>query len=419
MPAKSPTANGVFLPLALSMIVVVAGALLRIPERAQWWLVVLFQGLSWATLAVFWLRTTRWDATSLALALGVFLCLVSFGPAYSSNTNALANHVTTVWLDILPPLKSIREFNRIWIFGVLSLSVYATIQLSAALRGHAASVQAGAALAVIGGTLLAVYERPLAASPAIEAPPDFVKVAQHSQRQGAIYVHSDMTWNSTSGVLMIASARLLKRPIVNGHMGINPPWFAYAANVLHRFPDPEALWLLRKWNVDTVISRVPVDPPSGSFVKVFEDGGLAVWDVASRGVEIAHPSAAPCRGTTRAEAAWTAAQGGLDAIAVKVPPGLQVGTVEIHFRGSVVSTLPASIGVYGSDGTSEVRINQQRSGDWIESLAADSLVRRKPTVASIAIAGTPSTALRVELGKSGSALLDRVVLCGETAGGTN
>ena len=38
----SPTANGVFLPLALSMIVVVAGALLRIPERAQWWLVVLF-----------------------------------------------------------------------------------------------------------------------------------------------------------------------------------------------------------------------------------------------------------------------------------------------------------------------------------------------------------------------------------------
>jgi hypothetical protein len=191
----------------------------------------------------------------VSAGLGVFLSLVSFGPVYGTNRyHPVASGITTVLLDVVPPMKSIREFDRFWIFGTLFLALYAVVTIGRALRGHARPIRGIAVAVLVAAAGASLYNRRLVASPAIEAPEDFVAFAAKSTSRGAIYVHPYMKWNSRSGVLMIAIARELGRPIVNGYLGINLPWFSYAANVLHRFPDPESLWLLRKWKVETVVS---------------------------------------------------------------------------------------------------------------------------------------------------------------------
>ena len=200
-------------------------------------------------------RRHRPASGARSAGLGVFLSLVSFGPVYGTNRyHPVASGITTVLLDVVPPMKSIREFDRFWIFGILFLAVYAVVTIGRALRGHARPIRAIAVAVLLAAAGASLYNRRLVASPAIEAPEDFVAFAAKSTSRGAIYVHPYMKWNSRSGVLMIAIARELGRPIVNGYLGINLPWFSYAANVLHRFPDPESLWLLRKWKVDTVVS---------------------------------------------------------------------------------------------------------------------------------------------------------------------
>ena len=57
-------------------------------------------------------------AVLLSAGLGVFLCLMSFGPVYATNPSPLATNIARVLLSIVTPLKSIREFQRIAIFGV-------------------------------------------------------------------------------------------------------------------------------------------------------------------------------------------------------------------------------------------------------------------------------------------------------------
>ena len=94
-----------------------------------------------------------------------------------------------------------------------------------------------------------VYIRELVASANLEAPRDLFELASHSRSAGALYVHPDLTWNTETGVWMIALAKVLGRPTVNGYLGVAPAWFGDASRVLHRFPDAEAVWLLRKWKV--------------------------------------------------------------------------------------------------------------------------------------------------------------------------
>src|SRR6266571_3896550 len=131
-----------------------------------------------------------------------------------------------------------------------------------------------------------------------------------------------MKWNSRSGVLMIAIARELGRPVVNGCLGICPPWFIYASSVLHRFPDPEALWLLRRWKVATVVG-VTGDVAGGSddVAKVFDSGqGQVVWEIRPLRSDLTHPSAAlnpGARGQARTDGVWSQA-GSQDAATVTV-----------------------------------------------------------------------------------------------------
>lgn len=397
------------------------------------WLGVLFDAGCAAALLAFWRSQVRLSGAKdqddiarhlglVSVGLGLFLCLVSFGPVYGTNRyHPVASGITTVLLDVVPPLQSIREFDRFWIFGILFLSVYAVLTMGRALGRHAPLIRGIAVAVLLVAAAASLFSRPLVASPAIEAPKDFVAFAARSTGKGAIYVHPYMKWNSRSGVLMIAIARELGRPIVNGYLGINLPWFSYAANVLHRFPDAEALWLLRKWKVETVVSLGSDVTGEGleQVEKVGQQPDMVVWEVPPAS-DLSHPSAvmpsAP-GAQQRIDTAWTRREREATiTFSVTAPSGFSVRRVEIQFGQTAVPLVPTAIDVYGVDGVdgaARVRLNEGLSGQWLQSLAADALVRRESPVATVRLVRPATGVIEMECTNSTDPPIERIVLIGD------
>jgi hypothetical protein len=429
---KSPPSEKPLVVLLVPAMAMLVGASYGFNRQVLPWLGLFFDVVCVGTLLLYWrgqmlLPVIADEAglgryvVMLSAGLAVFLGFMSFGPAYASNIHPLATNLMRVLLGVLPPLKSIREYDRIWTFGMLFLSLYVTVRLGMALRGSSAVARIGAAAIVIAAMMSDLYNRPVVASAEIEAPRDFVELASKSQGSGAIYVHPVMKWNARSGVIMIAIARALGRPIVNGCLGICPPWFIYASSVLHRFPDPEALWLLRKWKVETVVGVTGdvASEQSDDVTKVFDSGqGQVVWEIRPPRSDVTHPSAAMtpgARGQARMDAAWSQA-GSEDraTVTVDVPGGFAAQTVEVQFGPSIVQRIPDEIAVYAFDGARRVRLNQDHAGEWIESLAADALLRRESPVAMVKLSRPVRGTFQMAFRNSTKPPIERIVLIGES-----
>jgi hypothetical protein len=428
---STPASENHLLLLLVPALAMLVAASYGFNRHAVVWLGLLFDIACAATLVLYWrgqivLPSTtdetgvRSSVVMLAAGLAVFLCLMSFGPVYASNTHPLATGLLRVLLAVLPPLKYIREYDRIWMFGMLFLSVYVTVRLGIAVQRSGAVARIGVAAIMTVAMIAGLYNREVGASAEIEAPRDFVALTLRSPGRGGIYVHPLMKWNTRSGVLMMAIARAVGRRIVNGSLGICPPWFIYATSVLHRFPDPEALWLLRKWNVETVVGvtgDVVGNQPDG-LTKVFENGlGQVVWEISASKPAVPHPSAGlnlAGRAYARVEAKWSpAAPQDEGAVTVSVPAGFVVRIVEVRFAPSVIQRIPEEIAVYAVEGTQKVKLNRDHAGEWIESLAADALLRRESPVATIELSRPVRAELQVEFRNSAGPPTERIVLIGE------
>ena len=219
---------------------------------------------------------------------------------------------------------------------------------------------------------------------------------------------------------MIPSAKVLGRPIVNGSLGIAPPWFYYAGNVLHKFPDPEALWLMQKWKVDTVVSLVGnvkgATPPFAN--KVFENESGVVYDIAAAPEGTPHPSGQRCppsEGHVPVAGALSRAEriGEGASLNVTVPSGFVATSVEVSFGQPAVELVPESVDVYTRRGGSRVRLNQDHSGEWLASLAADAYVRHSSAVATIQLNEPQRGEFELEFRKSQKPPVERITLCGE------
>jgi hypothetical protein len=411
---------------ALAMVV---GAAYGFNRYTAPWLGLFFDVACLVTLLLYWRGqlalpantdegAVRQSIMMLSAGLAVFLCFMSFGPVYSSNIHPLATILMRVLLVALPPLKSIREYDRIWTFGILFLSVYVTVRLGMALRGSGGFLRVGAAAIVTMVMMFSLSNRQLGASAEIEAPGDLVALAFRSPGKGGIYVHPEMNWNTRSGVLMLAMARALGRPVVNGSLGICPPWYVYATDVLHRFPDPEALWLLRKWKVATVVGVTGdvVGGQSDDVAKVYENAqGQVVWEVSPSGNDMPHPSAgfiSAVQGYARIESEWSEEEGRAGTVTVKIPKGFAAQLVEVRFRPSIVERIPDQIGIYAFEDSRRMRLNQDRSGEWIASLAADALLQRKSPAAMIKLRRPVRDEFQMEFTNSAKPPTERIVLFG-------
>jgi hypothetical protein len=423
-----PTSGAYVWVVPLLSVAMVAAASYGVTRQEHPWLGWIFDLGCVTALIAYWrvqLRT-RMPANERDIArvvvlisagLGVWLCLLSFGPVIASNRHPVATLLTNVVLEAVPPMKAIREFDRFWIFSVLFLSIFAMVRIGTMLRDRPLLLRGAVAAIVVAAAILTIHNRPLAASPPIEAPMDFVAAAARSTATGAAYVHPYMKWNARSGVLMIAIAHDLRRPLVNGYLGVVLPWVTYATNVLWRYPDAEAEWLLRKWKVETVFS-VLSDPNSVRLEQLtspIRADEIAITELPAAG-DLEHPSASSSAAPAndRVEASWTPPdrEPGTTLI-LKAPEGFVIHRVEVHFSPTAVAAVPPAIDVYAIDGSQRVKLNNGLSGQWLESLAADALVRREMPVATIALVH-PVTG-RVELESQGKTPppIERVVLVGE------
>jgi hypothetical protein len=98
---------------------------------------------------------------------------------------------------------------------------------------------------------------------------------------------------------------------------------------------------------------------------------------------------------------------------VKVPDGFVAQAVEVKIGQSIVEQITDEIGIYAFEGARRVRLNQEHSGEWIESLTADALLRREPPVATIRLNRPERTEFQVELRNSDKPPIERIVLIGE------
>jgi hypothetical protein len=159
---------------------------------------------------------------------------------------------------------------------------------------------------------------------------------------------------------------------------------------------------------------------SPSVDKVFENASGVVYDIAAPQDDAPHPSGGTCvasdarvRIAARFSLAERAAAGA--SLTVAVPKGFRTGRVEIAFAPSVVEPIPESIEVYPAERAGGPRLNASHSGEWIESLAADSLLRRRSPVATVRLNAPRSGDLHVAFLKSMHPPIERLALCGEWA----
>ena len=227
----------------------------------------------------------------------------------------------------------------------------------------------------------------------------FVASMAQSPGRGAIYVHPYMQWNSPSGVMMIAIAQGIETPDRQRLSGHHPA----VVRLRDRCPAPlpgsrgavaaaemegrnrgQRLW----WRA-TRAADVTVPP-----------GVLAIEKIPPA-TDLSHPSeprpetAGSDRTNRRALDATR--PGGHQRFAVKTPAGFSVAQVEVHFQATPVARVPASIDVYGIDAAPRIRLNEGQSGQWLESLAADALVRRELPVATIRLAHPTTGASRARV----------------------
>lgn len=323
-----------------------------------------FQGLVLILLAVFvwWQVRARLDPPGQSFSrvarwtlawLGLFVCVFSFGPSFESNSNPLATDFMRWVSAVIPQLTAAREFDRFWTYGMTLLMVAGVGTLGAVMHARGRMAQRVVAVAVSVVALAPLVSRPLALTRPVEAAPWFVTLASQAPGSGGIYVHPLMQWNTPSCVLMIDAARQVERPFVNGCLGIAPPWFTIATDVLHRFPDPEALWLLRKWQVDAVVdlnAARPIDVTDAFRVSsTHTDGRL--FEILQPGPLSPHPSLGTeaLHRLARIEVPWTHGPSG--GVVVAAPEDVLVWAVEVRLSLDhlVVHPVPTELVITADD----------------------------------------------------------------------
>src|SRR5439155_19970779 len=128
-PGKSPAPEQHVLVLLVPAFAMLVGASYGFNRQVVPSLGVLFDMVSVVTLLLYWRVQMLLPAAAdeavgryvvmFSAGLAVFLSVMSFGPAYASNIHPLATYLMRLLLGVLPPLKSIREYDRIWAFGIL------------------------------------------------------------------------------------------------------------------------------------------------------------------------------------------------------------------------------------------------------------------------------------------------------------
>src|SRR5262245_9983038 len=180
----------------------------------------------------------------MALAIGVFACIYSFGPATP----------VYVWLyHAFPLMTGIRGAARFGQFFLVAVALLAGFGLSAlhgrVLRARGARVAAACSVALIGLANLEALRAPLWYAEYHGIPAIYDTLATGTPE---VIVCFPMTAEVCNTQLMLASTRFWK-PLLNGYSGFTPPSYVHNVEMLRGFPDRTASDHLRAQGVTVVV----------------------------------------------------------------------------------------------------------------------------------------------------------------------
>jgi hypothetical protein len=197
-----------------------------------------------------------------------------------------------------------------------------------------------------------------------------------------------------------------------------PPWFRHAREVFNTFPSDECLWLMRRWQIDSVLIGEPfreietaaLSRDDGILRGVLQDWKL--YDIKSKSVaEIAAddlsetiewetPTTAPNRQALLGDGATYYAKAiTLDAdenLEFEIRKNRTLTAINIDYGYGFNARIPSRIEVEGLINGRWENVVSHRSGRFLRARAADLLLRRKP--ARLVITVKPVRATRFRLG---------------------
>jgi hypothetical protein len=386
----------------------------------------------WGALATWCVRLLRWPvsggddgrlklfASALFLA-GFVLLLLGLGSPISLHygSDPLLEGLFRPLSTLVSPLREMRELKRCLLPAGWAAIVATAIALELRLRQRPrvlGRLVAGALLAIGFGERLDADTR-RASLPGVPGPYELLR---QSHRGGGLLELPFDEWGRIASVHRMLWQPSHGRPIVAGKTGLDPAWYTPAFHVLGEFPSEESLWLLRAWDIGTVLDgRGGAEPvwPSGVELRGRAEGPRGEWrllDLAPGGEgaeRLAEPElgdgswqAAVVVGGPAPPSATLASDGSLDtAIEAIEPAGLVVATpsgflplaIELDYGSGRFSRVPASLRVLGRDGGDWSELTDAATGRHLRARAAYQLMRLRSARLVIRLRPGPARELKL------------------------
>ncbi len=382
--------------------------------------------LSWVVKLAAWPRPWRGGTATISflgsavlLAATVLFLLALGSPVhYFARGPEVACGIFGAVSWIFPPLGQLRALSRIIPLAGFFLALGLILKLGKGLRGRpvwmASTASALIVVAAFAGWIGASFGE-------VEFPklPEGYSLLAQSEGEGGLLELPLTEWNSHVAMFRMLWQREHGRPIVAGVNSLAPPWFGHAREVFNSFPSRESIWLLRRWNIDSVLARssflkgreaattggepahagsrggmqlFDVKPTAGGMV--FDDEELAgslSWSMPV--VEQPDIAAKLGDGVTFHRRSLQLKAG--EVLEFSLESGQRLDAVMVDYGYALGARIPSSLKIL-ADVDGEWRdVTKGRSGGYLRARAADLLLNRKPARLVVQVRPSRATKFRI------------------------
>ncbi|HUX08696.1 MAG TPA: hypothetical protein VMX35_15455 [Acidobacteriota bacterium] len=382
--------------------------------------------LGWMVKLAAWPHPWRGGATTYSflgsnvLLAGTVLFLLALGSPvqYFAKGPEIASGIFKTVSWFFSPLGQLRALYRIIPLAGFFLALGLVLKLEKGLRGRpywlAATVSALVILAGFAGWTGSSF-----GEAQFRKMPEGYSLLAQSKGKGGLLELPLTEWNSHLAMYRMLWQREHGRPIVAGVNSLAPPWFEHAREVFNSFPSRESIWLLRRWNVGSVLAGSSLlsgkDAPTrdSDLVQVGIRDGMVLFDIkpVEGGavfddeeltgtltwtipiVDSAELSTQLGDGVTFHKRAVALKAG--ETLMFRVDSGQRLAAVMIDYGYALAARIPSSLKIFAESGGEWRDITKGRSGTHLRARAADLLLNRKPARLVVQVKPSRATKFRI------------------------
>ncbi len=254
--------------------------------------------------------------------------------------------------------------------------------------------------------------------------PDGYELIRRSKGQDGLLELPYTRWNQIYSVRRMYLQPSHGRPIVSGYTGFAPGWYRSAHACFNSFPSPESLFLIRAWNIDTVLIGPgwprTIDParrlPRGVVFRG-RRGNWMLFDIRPGRKQLPHVSppdselvwTAPLHASAEDSSSETfslASDGSVSVsdaaivtdpqgIGFRVPYGKKLRAVELDYGRGELFIVPLRVRVMGLVRGQWRDLTVNSTGRFLRARAADLLMQSTPAKLIINIRSSEASEFRL------------------------